>query len=58
MLSAQGDLAAAKQHYEQALDILEEHLGPDHPATNIVRKDLKAVTAKLGQINEPPKSIE
>jgi hypothetical protein len=40
MLQALGDLAGARTHYERALAIREGFLCPDHPKTQLVRRDL------------------
>jgi hypothetical protein len=38
-----GDLAGAKAAYERALAILERTLGPDHPNTRTVRRNLECL---------------
>lgn len=58
VLHIMGDRAQAKHYHEQALAVLEERLGPNHPYTNIVHKNLIRVTKELGQTNERPKPIE
>jgi pimeloyl-ACP methyl ester carboxylesterase len=47
LLRAQGDLAAAKPYYEQALAILAASLGPDHPTTQIIRNNLALLLTEL-----------
>ena len=39
-----GDHAGARPYYERALAILEAKLGPDHPHTNIVRRNLQSLS--------------
>jgi hypothetical protein len=38
-----GDLPGAKAAFERALAILEKFLGPDHPKTQLVRRNLAAL---------------
>lgn len=46
-LQAMGELAAARPYYEQALAILERQLGPQHPTTRIVRRNLEGLRAAI-----------
>jgi len=45
LLDSMGDLAGARPYYERALAILEAKLGPDHPHTVTVRRNLEALEA-------------
>ena len=38
------DLAGARQAFERALAIFETFLGPDHPNTQIVRRNLEGLS--------------
>ncbi len=40
-------IAAARPYYERALAIFEGALGPEHPNTRIVRKNLAYLLAQL-----------
>ena len=44
----QGDLAGARPLYERALAICEKVLGPEHPITLKVRRNLATLTARGG----------
>ena len=43
LLQAMGDFPAARPYFEQALAILEQSLGPDHPNTQTVRRNLASL---------------
>ncbi|MCI0645537.1 MAG: tetratricopeptide repeat protein, partial [Chloroflexi bacterium] len=46
LLHGQGDLAGARPYYERALAINEKALGPDHPDTQLVRRNLAALSRR------------
>jgi hypothetical protein len=43
LLQAMGDLQGARPYFERALAILTARLGPDHPHTQTVRRNLDAL---------------
>jgi len=47
------ELPAARTHYQRALAILEDRLGPDHPDVAQTQKSLQAVLYELGE-GPPP----
>jgi hypothetical protein len=58
VLHEQGDLTVARLHFERALAIAQQTLGPNHPDVTALRKNLELVLSGNGSRQASPGVID